>query len=89
TAFLNGSMEEEQKVYIHQPPGYKLADHERLVCELKKGIYGLKQAPKIWYGVLHRFFTGLGFVRCNKEYCIYVQKVGEHWVIVVVYGDDL
>ncbi|GMF21560.1 unnamed protein product [Phytophthora fragariaefolia] len=31
----------------------------------------------------------LGFVRCNKEYCIYVQNVGESWIIVVVYVDDL
>ncbi|OWZ14854.1 putative mitochondrial protein [Phytophthora megakarya] len=36
-----------------------------------------------------RSFTGLGFVRYNKEYCIYVQKMGEHWIIVVVYVDDL
>jgi hypothetical protein len=89
TAFLNGSMEGEQSVFMHQPPGYKLAGHEGLVCELKKSIYGLKQAPKIWYRVLHKFFTNLGFVRCNKEYCIYVQKVGDHWIIVVVYVDDL
>ncbi|GMF64036.1 unnamed protein product [Phytophthora fragariaefolia] len=31
----------------------------------------------------------MGFARCNKEYCIYVQKVGVDWIIIVVYGDDL
>ncbi|GMF57827.1 unnamed protein product [Phytophthora fragariaefolia] len=29
------------------------------------------------------------FARCNKEYCIYVQKVGVDWIIIVVYVDDL
>ncbi|GMF37173.1 unnamed protein product [Phytophthora fragariaefolia] len=77
TEFLNGSMEGEHKVYMYQPPGYKLAGYESMVCELRKSIYGLKQAPKIWYRVIRPFFTSLGFVRCNKEYCIYVQNVGE------------
>ncbi|POM80566.1 Integrase catalytic core protein [Phytophthora palmivora] len=31
----------------------------------------------------------MGFVRCNKEYCIYVQNVGVEWVIMVIYVDDL
>ncbi|OWZ05622.1 Integrase, catalytic core protein [Phytophthora megakarya] len=79
TAFLNGSMDGEQNVSMYQPPGYRQSGHEGLVCELKKSIYGLKQAPKIWYKALHKFFRGLGFIRCNKEYCIYVQKVGKHW----------
>ncbi|KAJ8509101.1 hypothetical protein ON010_g18802 [Phytophthora cinnamomi] len=82
-------MEGEQQVYMHQPPRYMLAGHADLVCKHKKSIYGLKQAPKYWYKVLHKFFTNLGFVRCSKEYCIYVQKVGESWIIVVVYVDDL
>ncbi|OWZ04384.1 Gag-pol Polyprotein [Phytophthora megakarya] len=89
TAFLDGSMDGEQKVYMYKPPGYRQSGHEGLVYELKNNIYGLKHAPKIWYNVLHKFFTGLGFVRCNTQYCIYVQKVGEHWIIVVVYVDDL
>ena len=62
---------------------------EHLVCELLKSIYGLKQAPRIWYRVLHHFLKNMGFVRCNKEYCIYEQNVGVDWLVVVVYVDDL
>ncbi|POM59763.1 Integrase catalytic core protein [Phytophthora palmivora] len=77
TAFLNGTMEGEQKIYMRQPHGFMKRGHEHLVCELQKSIYGLKQAPRIWYRVLHTFLTSMGFARCHKEICIYVQKVGE------------
>jgi hypothetical protein len=89
TAFLNGTMDGEQPIYMRQPPGYAVKGKEHFVCELKKSIYGLKQAPRIWYRVLHDFLTSMGFVRCYKEYCIYVQKVGVEWIIIVVYVDDL
>ncbi|POM64119.1 Integrase catalytic core protein [Phytophthora palmivora] len=44
TAFLNDTMEGEQKIYMRQPHGFMKRDHEHLVCELQKSIYGLKQA---------------------------------------------
>ncbi|OWZ21845.1 LOW QUALITY PROTEIN: Integrase, catalytic core protein [Phytophthora megakarya] len=89
TSFLNGTKDGEQKIYMRQPYGFLKRGHEHLVCELQKSIYGLKQAPRIWYRVLHSFLTEMGFARCHKEFCIYVQKVGENWLIVVVYVDDL
>ncbi|OWZ00190.1 Gag-pol Polyprotein [Phytophthora megakarya] len=80
-------MDGDQRIYMRQPPGYYVPGKEGFVCELQKSIYGLKQAPRIWYGVLHQFLTKMGFVRCNKEFCIYVQKVGDEWVIIVDLGD--
>ncbi|GMF32064.1 unnamed protein product [Phytophthora fragariaefolia] len=77
------------KGYMRQPHGFVKRGHENLVCELLKSIYGLKQAPRIWYRVLHTVLLSMGFTRCHKEFCIYVQKAGVEWLIVVVYVDDL
>jgi hypothetical protein len=74
---------------MRQPPGFVKRGKEDHVYELIKSLYGLKHAPRIWYAVLHAALTELGFTRCHKEYCIYVQKVGDEWVIIVVYVDDL
>ncbi|POM76821.1 Integrase catalytic core protein [Phytophthora palmivora] len=44
TAFLNGTMEGELKIYMRQTHGFVKRGHEH---ELQKSIYGLKQAPRI------------------------------------------
>ena len=43
TALLNGVIEE---VYIEQPSRFETLDKESHVCNLKKALFGLKQAPK-------------------------------------------
>ena len=39
TTFLHRDLDEE--IYMEQPEG-------RLVCKLKKSLYGLKQSPRQW-----------------------------------------
>ena len=45
--FLNGVIEEE--VYIEQPQGFEFEDRRTHVCKLKKYLYGLKQALRVWF----------------------------------------
>ncbi|GJR82666.1 retrovirus-related pol polyprotein from transposon TNT 1-94 [Tanacetum coccineum] len=44
---LNGKLSEE--VYVQQPPGFESSEFPNYVFKLDKVIYGLKQAPKVWY----------------------------------------
>ena len=60
TAYLNGDVEEE--LYMTLPPGLSVTD-ERLVCRLKKSLYGLKQAARQWYLKLSTSLLELGFVQ--------------------------
>ena len=89
TAFLNGILEDE--IYMKQPEGFVEVGPEgrQLVCRLLKSLYGLKQAGRIWYQLLHDFLTRQNFTRCHKEYCIYIQRDGDTVTIIVVYVDDL
>ena len=43
TVFLHGNLEEH--VYLEQPEGF-VETWQRLVCKLKKSLYGLKQSPR-------------------------------------------
>jgi len=45
-AFHHGDLHEE--MYMEQPPGYVDQTHPNLVCRLKKVLYDLKQAPRVW-----------------------------------------
>ena len=40
TTFIHGDLEEE--IYMQQPQGYEVKGKEKLVCRLKKSLYGLK-----------------------------------------------
>ena len=40
SAFSNGDLEKE--VYIEQPEGFILRNDAKLICKLKKALYGLK-----------------------------------------------
>jgi hypothetical protein len=56
TAFLNGQIIED--VYVEHPHGFGKSGE---VCRLLKGLYGLKQSPRMWYKVIHDFLVSLGF----------------------------
>lgn len=43
---------------MDQPSGYVVVGSEKLVCPLKKGLYGLKQSPHAFFD---RFNVVLGY----------------------------
>ena len=45
SAFLNGEVDTE--LYIEQPEMFEEKDRKLWVCKLKKGLYDLKQAPRL------------------------------------------
>nr|GEW74907.1 Gag-Pol polyprotein [Tanacetum cinerariifolium] len=61
TAFLNGPLGEE--VYVAQPDGFVDPDHPEKVYRLRKALYRLKQAPRVWYDELLKFLTSKGFTK--------------------------
>ena len=69
TAFLNGTIKE--KVYIEQPEGFETFDRESHVCQLKRALNGLKQAPHAWYIRIDNYFNGLGFTKSEANANLY------------------
>ena len=41
---LNGQLDEDEEVFMEQPPGYEESDPQKYCVKLYKSLYGLKQA---------------------------------------------
>nr|GEU43423.1 putative reverse transcriptase domain-containing protein [Tanacetum cinerariifolium] len=74
TAFLNGELKEE--VYVSQPKGFVDPDRPNHVYRLKKALYSLKQAPRVWYDTLSRFILANGFSKGVVDPTLFIQKTG-------------
>eukprot|EP00253_Pinus_taeda_P028091 PITA_28091 len=65
SSFLNGILEEE--IYVQQLLGYEVEGNEEKVYKLKKALYGVKQARRIWYSRIDSYMIKNGFCKSDFE----------------------
>jgi hypothetical protein len=87
SAFLNGVLEEE--VYVRQPLGFESEKYPHRVYKLRKALYGLKYAPRAWYGRLRGFLFERGFEMGKVDQTLFLLRQGKEILIVHVYVDDI
>ena len=87
TVFLNGVVEEE--VYVEKPLGSETHDRESHMCRLKKALYGLKLAPRTWYGRIDSFLSSLVFTKSKANSKLYYKVEDGSPVMLLLYVDDL
>ena len=87
TAFLNSDIDET--IYLVQPKNFVSGDTKRMVCKLKKSIYGLKQASRQWYCKFHQVIISSGFEMNMVDDCIYHKFSGGKHIYLVLYVDDI
>ena len=87
TTFLYSDLEEE--IYMMQPQGFEVRGKEKMVCKLQKSLYGLKQAPRQWYKKFDSFMNSSGFLRLQAYHCCYVKSLGNSFIILLLYMDDM
>ena len=68
---------------MRPPEGYNLPEGK--YCHLRKCIYGLKQAARVWNHLLTEFLEQLGFRKFHADYCV----LSNGSVIIAIYVDDL
>lgn len=86
-AFLNGELQEE--VYIEKSDGFRLSKDLNMVCRLKKTLYRLKQAPRVWYTSLDKYLLQQKFIKGTEDNNLYFRVEINKLFIVVVYVDDI
>lgn len=86
-AFLQGTLQEQ--VYMCQPPGFKNLNFPIHVCRLKKAIYGLRQAPRVWYIELSNYLLGLGFKCCISDASLFILHHSVNPIYLIIYVDDI
>jgi len=75
---------------MSQPEGYIDESKPDHVCQLKKGLYGLKQAARCWKEAMDAHLKKAGYTQCSADCCMYV-KILENgkFVFLSLYVDDL
>lgn len=84
TAFLNGNLEET--IYMEVPEGIEHKPNQ--VCQLKKSLYGLKQASRAWNSKFVHFLKSCGFEQSKADPCVFYGRIEESKVIILLYVDD-
>jgi hypothetical protein len=60
-----------------------------LVCQLKKSLYGLKKALREWYAKMYSYLLSQDFVCCKSDLNIYMLRMANSLLLLVLYVDDL
>jgi len=94
TAFLNGDIDAE--IYMKIPEGLEVEgnpqpgeDPKRWVVRLLKGLYGIKQGPRIWALKLHSVLTDIGFEQTDCDHSVYVYRRGDDRIVPPIHVNDL
>lgn len=83
SAFLQGELAEE--IYMYQPEGY---EESNKVCKLRKSIYGLKQASRVWNTKLDEKLREIGLTQSKYDSCVYYKTTQRSMLIIAICVDD-
>ncbi len=86
TAFLYGELREP--VYLQVPDGLDV-DPSKFALRLKKALYGLKPASRLWYEKITLFLLNLGFKNYLLDQGLFYIHSSEGFAVLVVCVDDI
>ena len=82
-AFAQATLEED--IYVHIPRGFRGSLRTKSCLKLKKSLYGLSVAPRLWFKHLWKALEAEGFIQSAHDPCLLFR----HDMIIVQYVDDL
>lgn len=72
-AYLNSPLDED--IHMEQPEFFEILrkDRTQYVCKLKKSLYGLKQAGRMWFIHSNTILKSMNLKPCLSDSCVYVN----------------
>jgi hypothetical protein len=88
TAYLNSVLDPTpgKEIYIRPPKGYGGEDDLWL---LKKGLYGLKEAGRLWRKTITAAMIELGWTPLKAEPCLFYKRIKGKLHMSLIHVDDL
>lgn len=87
-AYLNRELTNWEVIYMQQPPSYHTKS-SKLICYLRKTLYGLNQSGRRWYQKLvENMMTHLGFQRSKVNQAVFFCRKGKSVTIMLVHVND-
>jgi hypothetical protein len=87
SAFLHADIDVETYAVI--PPGMRNPGDEGKCFRLRKSVYGLKQASRLFYKMLTQTLVGIGFIQSKSDECLFTLRDGDRFVHVLAHVDDM
>ena len=86
-AFLHAHLEENEKVYLSMPQGFKQYDKRgrEKVLSMRRSIYGLRQAPRNFWKYMVEKFETVGLKQSDFDPCLFIGDT----CIAVIFVDDV
>jgi transposase InsO family protein len=88
SAYLNGQLDDDEEVFMEQPPGFETEDRSQYVLKLGKAIYGLKQSGRKWYEALRGKLSAQGFRRCEADHAVFYRHRKSSSIAMAIHVDD-
>ena len=82
-AFVQATLSDP--VWIHLPRGFRSERGPDTCLQLKKSLYGLSVAPRLWYEHLSEALRDDGFLPCSNDQCLLYKAT----ILIVMYVDDV
>jgi hypothetical protein len=91
-AFLNSTIDKASgRIYVRLPEGMadlgllKPDKHTSMVAELDKALYGLKNAPLLWFKEFTKTLRDIGLQQSAKKPCIFINE----YITILFYVNDI
>ncbi|CAI5705566.1 unnamed protein product [Peronospora effusa] len=98
-AYVKAMTEEEYDILLYVPDGMRVPSSllqklgvssvKDLALRLKRSLYGLKQAGRLWHQLLRKTLLKLNFVQCITDTCIFYKVDSGGTTVIGTYVDDL